>query len=65
MGKTGMINRFVNSFLISLSLHGRFTERYADVANERGQGSREVRRRLGTAIALGQFCSYPFNFFGK
>jgi hypothetical protein len=60
-----MINRFVKSFLVSLSLHGHFTERYADVADERGQGSGEVRRRLGTAIALGQLCSYPYNVFGK
>jgi hypothetical protein len=42
-----------------------FTERYADVADERGQGCGEVPRRLGTAIALGQFCSYPYNDFGK
>ena len=49
----------------SISLDDRFTERYADVADERGQGSREVCRRLGAAIALSQFCKYPFNVFGK
>jgi hypothetical protein len=43
----------------------QFTERYAHVAHERGQGSGEVPRRRGTAIALTQICSYPFNVFGK
>ena len=48
-----------------ISPDDRFTERYADVADERGQGSREVRRRLGAAIAPSQFCIYPYNLFGK
>jgi hypothetical protein len=43
----------------------RFSERYAHVANERGQGSGEVPRRCGTPIALRQFCSYPYDIFGK
>lgn len=43
----------------------RFTDRYADVVDERGQGRREVSGRNGTANALGQFCGYPFNVFGK
>jgi hypothetical protein len=50
---------------VPLSLDGWFTERYAHVADERGQGNREVRRRLGTTNALGQFCIYQFNVFGK
>ena len=34
----------VRQIVISgISSDGRFTERYADVADERGQGSREVR----------------------
>ena len=65
MGRTGMINRFVKSFQVSLSLHGQFTERYADVADERGQGSGEVRRRLGAEIAHSQSSSCTFDVFGK
>jgi hypothetical protein len=48
-----------------ISFDGQFTEWFADVADERSQGSREVRRRLGAAIAPGKFCSHPFNVFGK
>jgi hypothetical protein len=49
----------------SISSHDYFTERYAHVAHERGQGSGEVPRRRGTAIARSQFCSNPYNVFGK
>ena len=63
-----MINRFVGLFyLVSLSLqfYGRFTERYAYVAHERGQGCGEVRRRHSTAITRDQSCSYKFDVYGK
>jgi hypothetical protein len=48
-----------------LSLDDWFTERYAHVADERGQGSGEVRRRPGTAVAHNQYCSCQFNVCGK
>jgi hypothetical protein len=38
---------------VPLSLGGWFTGRFAHVADEPGQGSGEVRRSLGTAIAFG------------
>jgi hypothetical protein len=50
---------------VPASLDSWFTERYAHVADERGQGSGEVRRRPGAAIAFGQLCSYPHNVSGK
>jgi hypothetical protein len=42
-----------------------FTERSAHVADERGQGSGEVPRRCGAAIASSQRCIYPYDVFGK
>jgi hypothetical protein len=54
-----------HTILSGISLDGRFTERYAHVADERGQGSGEVPRRRGTAIAYSQFCRHPYNVFGK
>ena len=68
MGKTGVIvpSRCVRPlFLAIFSLHGWFTERYVDVAHERGKGSGEVPRRRGTAIAPAQSCIYPCDVFGK
>ena len=38
---------------VPLSLGGWFTERFAHVADERGEGSGEVRQDLGKAIAFG------------
>jgi hypothetical protein len=65
---TGMISRFVKPLPESqagISSGGWFPERYAHVADERGQGCGEVPRRGGTAIALRQFCGYPFNVYCK
>jgi hypothetical protein len=54
-----------NIVLVSFSSHDWFTERYAHVAHERGQRSGEIPRGLSTAIALYQFCLYPFDLCGK
>jgi hypothetical protein len=50
---------------VHLSFDGWFIERYAHVADERGQGSGEVRRRPGAANAFSQFCKYSYNVLGK
>jgi hypothetical protein len=52
-------------YLESSSLPGRITERWAHVAHERCQRSREVCGRLGTAIALFQFCKHTYDVFGE
>ena len=51
--------------LVFLSLHGDITERYAHVADGRGQGSGEVPWRRGTAIARCQLCGYPLDISGE
>ena len=48
-----------------LRLHGRFTERFAHVAHDGGQGSGEVHRRHCPAIARSQLCRHTFDVFGK
>jgi hypothetical protein len=53
------------TIISGISLHGRSIERSAHVAHERGEGSGEVPRRRGTAIAHSQSRSYPYNVFGK
>jgi hypothetical protein len=44
---------------------GWIAERCAHVAHERGQGSREVCGRLGTAIAPIKCCEYTYYVFGE